>query len=274
MALYADSLALNLLRKNFNISNDDNKPIIALAGNPNTGKSTIFNGLTGLRQHTGNWPGKTVGRAEGYFKYKEEEFLIIDLPGTYSLLANSTEELIARDFICFARPDLTLVVADATNLERNLNLVLQVLELSTNTILVLNLLDEARRKGIKIDVKKLEACLQVPVIPAVAREGLGLEEIKKTCYQISKEKIKIKGFKITYSREIEEKIEELIPLLKRKLPFLQKRINWRWLALRLLEGDKTILASINTYYPIYQERVNIFQKGEVQLDGFNQVWLK
>ncbi|MFI5359550.1 MAG: FeoB small GTPase domain-containing protein [Halanaerobiales bacterium] len=265
----AESIALNLIRRNFNIKNDDNKPLIALAGNPNTGKSTIFNGLTGLRQHTGNWPGKTVNRAEGYYRYKGREFLLIDLPGTYSLLANSTEELIARDFICFARPDITLVVADATNLERNLNLALQVLELSTNTVLVMNLMDEAERKGIKIDVKKLESCLQIPVIPAVARDGKGLEEIKKTCYRIIREGIKFKGIQMSYSREIEEKIAGLIPVLQRNLTFLEDKINWRWLALRLLEGDKTILYSISTYFPVYREAVNIIQKGDVQLDGVN-----
>lgn len=265
----AESLALNLLRENFNIKNGDNKPIIALAGNPNTGKSTIFNALTGLRQHTGNWPGKTVSRAEGYYKYKEQEFLLIDLPGTYSLLVNSTEELIARDFICFARPDLTIVVADATNLERNLNLTLQVLELSSNVILVLNLMDEAKRKGIKIAVDELENSLQIPVIPAVARDGKGLEEIKKISYRIIKERLNIEGIKISYSREIEKKIAELVPILKRKLAFLADKINWRWLALRLLEGDKTILDSISTYFPAYREEVKIMQKGDLQVYGIN-----
>lgn len=269
MGTSAEAIALNLLRKNFNIKNDDNKLLVALAGNPNTGKSTIFNALTGLRQHTGNWPGKTVSRAEGYYRYKGQEFLLIDLPGTYSLLANSTEEIIARDFICFARPDITIVVADATNLERNLNLALQVLELSSNTILVLNLMDEAERKGIKIDVKKLEDYLRIPVIPTVARDGKGLEELKKTCYRINRKGIKIKGFQMSYSREIEELLEELIPYLQRKLAFLEDKISWRWLALRLLEGDKTILHSISTYYPIYGEAVNVIQKGDVQVDGVN-----
>src|SRR5690554_2107608 len=131
-------------------------PLVALAGNPNTGKSTIFNGLTGLRQHTGNWPGKTITQSQGLFKHKKQEFILVDLPGTYSLLSNSTEEMIARDFICFAKPDVTIVVVDATNLERNLNLLLQIIEITDNVILCLNLIDEAKRKNIEINIKSLE----------------------------------------------------------------------------------------------------------------------
>src|SRR6056297_532115 len=173
MSLTNKSTGLNILRKKFSISTD-NIPIIALAGNPNTGKSTVFNSLTGLKQHTGNWPGKTVTKARGYYNYKENKFNIIDLPGTYSLLVNSTEEKIARDFICFAKPDVTVVVADATNLERNLNLVLQITELTDNVVLCLNLMDEAEKKNIKIDITGLENDLQIPVVPTVAREGKGI----------------------------------------------------------------------------------------------------
>lgn len=135
---------------------------IALAGNPNTGKSTLFNQLTGLRQHTGNWPGKTVAQSKGYFEHKNEEFEIIDLPGTYSLIANSMDEEIARNYIAFEQPDVTVVVLDATSLERNLNIALQVLEITDKAVICLNLIDEAAKKGIEISEAKLQkswACL-------------------------------------------------------------------------------------------------------------------
>ncbi|MGB5660791.1 MAG: FeoB small GTPase domain-containing protein, partial [Thermoanaerobaculia bacterium] len=129
--------------------------VVALAGNPNTGKSTVFNALTGLRQHTGNWPGKTVARAEGGFSIAEARYKLVDLPGTYSLLSTSVDEEIARDFILFGKPDVTVVVVDATRLERNLNLVLQVLEITDRAVVCLNLMDEAKRKGLEIDHRRL-----------------------------------------------------------------------------------------------------------------------
>ncbi|MEZ4636086.1 MAG: FeoB small GTPase domain-containing protein [Caldilineaceae bacterium] len=139
--------------------------VVALAGNPNTGKSTVFNALTGLRQHTGNWPGKTVARAEGGFVYADMRYKIVDLPGTYSLLATSLDEEVARDFILFGRPDVTLVVVDATRLERNLNLVLQVLEITDRVVVCLNLMDEARRKHIDVDVRRLARDLERRLYP-------------------------------------------------------------------------------------------------------------
>ena len=147
--------------------------LIALAGNPNVGKSTVFNALTGLRQHTGNWPGKTVVRAEGVFAYEGDRVKVVDLPGTYSLQAGSVDEEVARDFVLFGRPDVTVVVVDATRLERNLNLVLQIREITDRVVVFLNLIDEARRHGIAIDAKKLEKELGVPVVQGVARENLG-----------------------------------------------------------------------------------------------------
>src|SRR4030043_1102633 len=129
--------------------------VIALAGNPNTGKSTLFNNLTGLRQHTGNWPGKTVTRAEGGFFYNDKKFKLVDLPGTYSLLSTSTDEEVARDFILFGQPDVTVIVVDATRVERNLNLVLQILEITDRVVVCLNLIDEAKRNGFKIDERAL-----------------------------------------------------------------------------------------------------------------------
>lgn len=153
--------------------------VIALAGNPNVGKSTIFNSLTGLRQHTGNWPGKTITNAQGNFTYEGEIFTIVDIPGTYSLMATSVEEEIARDFICSDEPDLTVVVTDATCLERNLNLVLQILKLTKNVVVCVNLLDEAKKKKIVVDLDALSALLGVPVVGTIARSDKGLDLLKK-----------------------------------------------------------------------------------------------
>src|SRR3989339_2138794 len=153
----------NLKKLGINMSNFNF--VIALAGNPNTGKSTVFNYLTGLKQHTGNWPGKTVTRAEGGFEYNEKKFKLVDLPGTYSLLSTSTDEEVARDFILFGQPDVTIVVADATRLERNLNLVLQILEITEKAVVCLNLIDEGKRHGIVVDERALMRALGVPVIP-------------------------------------------------------------------------------------------------------------
>ena len=147
---------------------------VALAGNPNTGKSTVFNALTGLNQHTGNWPGKTVLQSTGTYIFREREFKLVDLPGTYSLLANSPEEQVARDFLYFGNPHVTVIVADATCLERNLNLILQVLEITNRAVVCLNLMDEAKRKGIEVDVNRLQELLMVPVVPTVARKRQGL----------------------------------------------------------------------------------------------------
>ena len=156
---------------------DDRERVIALAGNPNVGKSTVFNALTGLNQHTGNWPGKTVANAQGRYRYGGENFILVDIPGTYSLMANSLEEEVARDFICFGEPDTVVVVTDATCLERNLNLVLQVLEVTGRMVVCVNLMDEAKKKGITIDLAVLSRELGVPVVGASARQGKGLPEM-------------------------------------------------------------------------------------------------
>ncbi|MGB5304223.1 MAG: FeoB small GTPase domain-containing protein, partial [Gemmatimonadota bacterium] len=157
--------------------------VVALAGNPNTGKSTLFNSLTGLRQHTGNWPGKTVTRAEGGFEFRDVRFKLVDLPGTYSLMAASQDEEVARDFLLFARPDCTVVVTDATALERNLNMVLQVMEVTSRVVVCVNLIDEAERKGIRVDAEELSAELGVPVVLTSARSGRGVRELVETVYE-------------------------------------------------------------------------------------------
>ncbi|MFW5982281.1 MAG: FeoB small GTPase domain-containing protein [Halanaerobiaceae bacterium] len=269
MGLTADSSGINLLKEDFNLNFDRKMSIIALAGNPNTGKSTVFNALTGLRQHTGNWPGKTVTQAQGVFTYNEQDFMVVDLPGTYSLLSNSTEEMIARDFICFAQPDATIVVVDATNLERNLNLLLQIMELTDNVILCVNLMDEAKRKNIKIDIIGLKEELKIPVIPTIARDGKGLDEIKKSSYKITNGLIKIHPLKMTYSKEVEKAIDKIIPILKSNMNNISNNINLRWLALRLIEGDRSILKSIEKYSTDCKTDFNKIQEGEVQVNGIS-----
>ena len=160
--------------------------VVALAGNPNTGKSTVFNSLTGLRQHTGNWPGKTVARAEGVFSHDGEAFRLVDLPGTYSLLATSYDEEIARDFLLFGNPDVTIIVVDATRLHRNLNLVLQVLEITDRAVVCLNLMDEAKRHGITVDHQRLSELLGVPVVCTSARYDRGLPELVDAVHAVAK----------------------------------------------------------------------------------------
>jgi len=159
--------------------------VVALAGNPNTGKSTVFNALTGLRQHTGNWPGKTVARAEGGFSSGNLRYKLVDLPGTYSLLSSSEDEEIARDFLLSAQPDVTVVVVDATRLERNLNLALQVLEVTDRAVVCVNLIDEARRDGVEVDVRRLARDLGVPVVATAARSGEGLDELRRAVAEVA-----------------------------------------------------------------------------------------
>ncbi|QXM06405.1 FeoB small GTPase domain-containing protein [Crassaminicella indica] len=245
MGLTCQSCGKALLKEKFNIRVGNNdRLVIALAGNPNVGKSTVFNALTGLKQHTGNWPGKTVSNTRGSYKYKNKKFVLVDLPGTYSLLANSVEEQVARDFICFGKPDATVVVTDATCLERNLNLVLQVMELTDHVILCVNLMDEAKRKGIFIDTKALAKALGIPVVGTSARSGEGLIELMDKIHNISIGLEKSSPKRIVYPKEIEEEIKKLIPHIK---GLLGDQLNPRWVALKILEGDKTLLDSIQQF---------------------------
>lgn len=219
-------------------------PKVALAGNPNTGKSTLFNRLTGLRQHTGNWPGKTVLRAEGIAHTMYGSFRVIDLPGTYTLLAASAEERVARDFICFGQPEATVVIADATALERNLSLVLQVMEITHKVVLCVNLIDELQRKGMAIDLIALEKSLGVPVVGTSARTGAGIAELVSKVAAVIRNDIVPQPRLTIYDSDIEQAVRQTLSSLD---PALLKYINGRWLALRLIENDHTVLDSLRRH---------------------------
>lgn len=232
---------VNYLKDMFDIDKKQDEIVVALAGNPNTGKSTIFNSLTGLNQHTGNWPGKTVSTARGYFKYKDDKYMLVDLPGTYSLFYSSEEELVARDFICFGKPDIVLVVCDANSLERNFNLLFQIMELTKNIVLCINLIDEANKNGLSIDKHYLENKLKIPVILTSARNNIGIDELLETIY-LQKYKNNFENMVLTYNKNIEDTIKPI----ERKLNKLNC-IDSRWLSLRILDGDETIFASMKKY---------------------------
>jgi len=231
----------------FNISVNElikkkhNEKIIVLAGNPNVGKSTIFNAITGLKQHTGNWAGKTVSNAVGKYSSGDTDFLIVDIPGTYSLAANSKEEEIARDFICFGDVDCVIIVCDATCIERNLNLVIQTLEIKKNVIVCVNLADEAIKKNIEIDFCKLQNLLSVPVIATSAINNKGIDLLKKELKNASEIESK---FNIKYS----EKTEKAIAIIQQRVSeIIGDCFNCRWISIKLLENDLSIINSIKRY---------------------------
>jgi len=220
--------------------------VVALAGNPNTGKSTVFNSLTGLKQHTGNWPGKTVTNACGWYGHNGRNFVLVDLPGTYSLMANSPEEEVARDFICFGDPHATVVVVDATCMERNLNLVFQILEITPRVVVCVNLMDEAYRKGIQVDLKRLSDILGIPVVGTSALKGQGLDRLKEAVWEVVCDKVKPHPV-IEYDDAVEEALGLLEPQIKALMAGRDCNISSRWLALRILEGDQVIIKVLKQY---------------------------
>jgi ferrous iron transport protein B len=216
--------------------------MVALSGNPNVGKSTVFNVLTGLRQHVGNWTGKTVARMEGAYLYNNKRYKVVDLPGTYSLLANSADEEIARDFILFGQPSVTVVVTDATRLERNLNLALQVMEITDRVVIALNLIDEAERNGINIDDRRLARDLGVPVIPMAARRGRGIPELLKAIDEVAQGVFVCKPRR---TRALDPETERAIATVKSDLLTLYPNLpNARWVAMRLLDNDPSIIREL------------------------------
>jgi len=233
--------------------------VIALAGNPNTGKSTLFNSLTGLKQHTGNWPGKTVTRAEGGFEFNTIRYKIVDLPGTYSLLSASQDEEVARDFILFGQPDCTIVVTDATALERNLNLVMQVTEITDKVVVAVNLMAEARRKGLEVDARSLARDLGVPAIPIVARSGEGIHQLLSTVAEVIEGTITTKPRRVEGTAEFQHAVAELVQLIETAAPGIP---NARWLAIRLLDGDSKVEEALRD--GTLNELVNRQQRADVQ----------
>lgn len=219
--------------------------VLALAGNPNVGKTCVFNNLTGARQYVGNWPGVTVEKKEGELLHAGERVRVVDLPGTYGLGAHAVDELIARDFILSGAADVIINVVDATNLERNLYLTVQLLEMGAKVVVALNVMDEAAAKGLKIDVPKLGALLGVPVVPTVATKKQGMAELLTTALQQAREEKK-RAQVIHYGKEAEEELAKLEALIgEQSVPF--KGFSPRWVAVKLLEGDEQVERQLSAY---------------------------
>ena len=243
MGLTLGSTGMNAVDNGLNIKKDSlDDVVVAVAGNPNVGKSSVFNILTGLKQHTGNWPGKTVSNAQGSYVKNGKKFILVDIPGTYSLLASSREEEVARDFICFGNSDLTVVVCDATCLERNLILVLQTMEVCEKVILCVNLMDEARKKHINVDIDKLSSILNIPVVPVSAKKVENIDLLIDTIEKSSSSKPTSKNKIIQYNEEIEQKVLKLTERLEEISGYSYKL---RWMALKLIENDEKLIEEIN-----------------------------
>jgi len=216
---------------------------VALAGNPNSGKTTVFNNLTGTRQHVGNWPGVTVEKKEGNFRKNGCNVKVVDLPGTYSLTAYSMEEIVARDFVVKECPDVVVDIVDASNLERNLYLAVQMIELGANVVIALNMMDVAESKGVKIDVGLLSELLGAPVVATVASKKQGMNELIQTAIRSAKEKSPKKEISVSYGKEVEDEIERITELIEKNRVLLQD-YQPRWLAVKLLEEDKVITDAV------------------------------
>ena len=246
MGLTNSSVGMKAVDNGFFVQKQtENEKVIALAGNPNVGKSTVFNGLTGLKQHTGNWPGKTVANAQGYCATKNHSYVLVDIPGTYSLMAHSAEEEVARNFICFGAPDAVVVVCDATCLERNLNLVLQTIEISPRVVVCVNLMDEAKRKNIHLDLPLLSKRLGVPVVGTAARSKKSLAQLMEALDIALSAPVSAPFIQLRYPQSIEAAISLLEPIIKEKT---QGKLNSRWLCLKLLNQDEALVQQISAYF--------------------------
>ncbi len=218
---------------------------VALAGNPNAGKTTLFNNLTGARQHVGNYPGVTVEKKEGSSRYKGVDIRIVDLPGTYSLTAYSLEEVAARDFIIDQKPDVVVDVVDASNLERNLYLAVQIMELGAPLVLAFNMADVARARGIEFDLDRLSRLLGAPIVPTVGHKGLGMDDLLEAVVSVADGGMTASVGRITYGDEIEKEIAGIEPLLSAHAAIFCDRYSPRWLALKLLEGDREVRQKVD-----------------------------
>ena len=245
MGMTNSSVGINAVDSGLSIQRKNaSDRVVALAGNPNVGKSTVFNGLTGLNQHTGNWPGKTVANAQGFCSTKRQSYVMVDIPGTYSLMAHSAEEEVARNFICFGEPDVVVVVCDATCLERNLNLVLQTIEISSKVVVCVNLMDEAKRKNIKLDLPLLAERLGVAVVGTTARKKRSLRRLMDTLDEAAESCRKSRTFAVRYPDCIEEAVSLLEPAVRKRCG---AKLNSRWLSLKLLDKDDSLIREIEAY---------------------------
>ena len=245
---------------NASIQKEKEGKTIALVGNPNVGKSTVFNALTGMHQHTGNWPGKTVELARGTYVHHDMVHHLVDLPGTYSLLAHSSEEEVTRDYICFEKCDICMVICDATCLQRNLNLVLQTMEITPNVIMVVNLMDEARKKHIEVDIKKLKKLLGIEVVAMSARSEEGFEELKRAVEETSKRRNK-NTMKVRYHDEIETSLHAICAKMDDQIE------NKRFLALKLLEPKK----NPTRFYAVIEEKEACKKMVKIQRERLQQL---
>ncbi len=212
---------------------------IALSGNPNSGKTTVLNNLTGAKQHVGNWPGVTVGKKEGNLSFKGYDIKVVDLPGVYSLTAYSLDEVIARNFVVDENPDVVVDIVDASNLERNLYLAVQLLEMGAKLVVALNMMDVAQSRGYQIDVAELSRLLGAPVVPMVATRHQGTQELLETIACVAEDKIQVKSLRLNYGREMEDEIAKLEEIIATDSRF--QGYSPRWLAVKLLEEDEEII---------------------------------
>jgi ferrous iron transport protein B len=215
---------------------------VALAGNPNSGKSTVFNNLTGVRQHVGNWPGVTVEKKEGFCTFQGQRIRVVDLPGVYSLTAYSLDEVIARDFIVDENPDVVVDIVDASSLERNLYLTVQLLEMNAKLVVALNMMDIAKSRDYHIDVPALSVLLGVPVVPLVAARNEGTQQLLEVIKKVYDSDIPVKGINLQYGHDVEVEIAKLEKLISGNS--LAKAYSPRWLAVKLLEDDREIVDKV------------------------------